>query len=308
MNFEVIGPLLLDQPLIAGQPAHLSAASGLVELEGWLHVIADDALQLTTFRFPDLDRGRMHKLLWDPPLPADEKERKKLKPDLESLTLVTYRDSPALLTVGSGSAENRRRGLIQPLYECGEVDGSPIVFDLTSLYEAFDFSRINIEGVAASGETLYLAQRGNSRNGFNALINLDLVGCLKAIDDGRAWGRELLREIKPVELGDLDGVSLTLTDIAPHDSQHLVFTAAAEATDDPYHDGAIVGSVLGLLNLQDGRKITHRLDGPWKVEGVCVLPDGRILMVTDNDDPSKPALLLEARGRLSSEADETDRP
>ena len=79
MRLEVVGTLLMQQPIVEGRPAHLSAASGLVATGPLIHVVADDALHLATFRFPDLDRGRIHQLLPDPTLPEDEKKRKAKK-------------------------------------------------------------------------------------------------------------------------------------------------------------------------------------------------------------------------------------
>lgn len=294
MNVEVLGPLMLEQSIVEGQPPHLSAASGLVATGSWLHVVADDALHLATFRFPALDRGRVHQLLPDPMLSSNEKDRKASKPDLESLALVPFQGGLALLTVGSGSTPQRRRGILQPLYECGEVDGFPRVFDLTPLYSTLPFQDLNIEGLAAVGDVLYLAQRGNSVEGCNAIIELDLEACLSASDEKEPWSGEFVRRIRPVTLGSIDGVRLTLTDISPLDSDHLLFTAAAENTADTYADGPIVGSVLGRYSLENGRISVERLNGDWKVEGVCASGDGRILMVTDGDDPTRPAQLLVA--------------
>ena len=227
-------------------------------------------------------------------LPADDKERKANKPDFESLALVPFQDGSALLTLGSGSTPQRRRGVLQPLYECGEVEGYPRVFDLSPLYSSLPFQGLNIEGVAAVQDTLYLAQRGNSVGGRNAVIELSLEDCILAAAEGTPWSASFVRKIRPVTLGSLDGVPLTLTDICPLDSSHLLFTAAAEDTADTYSDGSIVGSVLGHYSLETGETSVVRLEGAWKIEGVCALREGPILMVTDGDDPTRPALLLEA--------------
>ena len=300
MRLEVVGPLLLQQPIVEGRPPHLSAASGLVATGRWIHVVADDALHLATFCFPDLDRGRIHQLLPDPTLPADEKERKAKKPDFESLTLVPFQGGSALLTLGSGSTPQRRRGVLQPLYECGEVEGYPRVFDLTPLYSALPFQELNIEGVAAAQDALYLAQRGNSVGGTNAIIELSLEDCILAAEESKPWSANFVRKIRPVTLGNLDGVPLTLTDISPLDSSHLLFTAAAEDTADTYSDGPIVGSVLGRYSLDTGETSIERLEGAWKIEGVCAVRGGPVLMVTDGDDPTRPALLLVAHFQNTS--------
>jgi hypothetical protein len=102
--------------------------------------------------------------------------------------------------------------------------------------------------------------------------------------------------VSTVGLGEVKGVRLTLTDVSAYGSDRLLISAAAEDTDNPYDDGAVLGSVLGCYSLAHGEMTLVSLDGAWKVEGVEALDDGRILMVTDGDDPHLPALLLEARG------------
>ena len=295
MQVSVVGSLTLDAPLVEGLPSHVAAASGLVRAGGWLHVVPDDALQLATFSFPPLEPGRSHPLFPDPPLPLDEKLRKAVKPDLESLALLPFEGGQALLAVGSGSTGRRRRGVLQRLFDCGEVDGLPQVFDLSALYDALPFQELNIEGLAAVGGSLFLGQRGNSGEGRNALIELDLSGCLRALQERQPWTADLVRGHRPVGLGEVLGVRLTLTDLSPMGPDHLLISAAAEDTDNPYDDGAVLGSVLGRYSLASGEMTMVSLDGPWKVEGVEALDDGRILLVTDGDDPHAAALLLEAR-------------
>jgi hypothetical protein len=283
------------EAMVEGQP-HVAAASGLVRAGEWLHVVPDDSLQLATFGLDGQESGRVHRLFPDPDLPHDEKERKRLKPDLESLTLVPWQKGQALLAIGSGSTKRRRRGVLQPLFDCGEVDGPAQLFELGPLYEALPFQELNLEGLAVVGQRLFLGQRGNSAEGRNALIELDMPAAMLAIEQGRPWTADLVLETRPLGLGEVMGVRLTLTDLSPYGPDHLLIAAAAEDTDNPYDDGAVLGSVLGRFSLLNGEMTMVSLDGPWKVEGVELLDDGRILMVTDGDDPHAPALLLEARG------------
>lgn len=288
---------LLNSPL-TGLPPHLAAASGLVRSGNWLHVIADDTLHMATFAIGEGDcekPGQLHQLFPDPALPQDDKQRKKLKPDLESLALVPYQGGKALLALGSGSSARRQRGILQRLFPCGEVDGSPVIFDLRPLYAHLPFQELNIEGLALLGSRLYLGQRGNSEEGLNALIRLDLERALESIDRQGSWSGELLREVIPLDLGCLRGVPLSLTDLTALDEGRLLFAAAAEDTPNPYEDGQVLGSVLGTYSLGDAVTSHRVLKGTWKVEGVEASPTAEgfeILMVTDADDPLKPAVLL----------------
>lgn len=293
MRLTVLRHLDLEAPLLPGLPAHISAASGMARVGEWLHVVPDDGVVLSTFRLDGKEPGRVHPLFTDTVLSPDEAERKKAKPDLESMTVVPWGSGQALLALGSGSTPARRRGVLQPLYDCGEVDGAARVFDLSALYAALPYQDLNIEGVAAVGGRLFLGQRGNSAEGRNELIELDLPAALQRLADGQPWEADLIKESRPVGLGTVMGVRLTLTDLTAY-GDHLLISAAAEDTDNPYDDGAILGSVLGRYSLLDGTLSMVSLDGSWKVEGVEALDDGRILMVTDGDDPLHPAALLEA--------------
>lgn len=289
--------------MIPGLPPHVAAASGLVCAGDWLYVIPDDATQLIGFsKTVRSEAGRAYRLFLDIELPLEELERKGQKPDLESLALVPWRGGQALLAIGSGSTPRRRRGVLQSLGAEGAVDGEPIVFELGPLYEALPYKSLNLEGLAAVGDALFLGQRGNSSEGCNALIELNLSEALGAIEAGRAWDAKLIRGSRPLELGDLEGVPLTLTDLTPLDESHLLISAAAEATENPYDDGVVAGSALGRYRLSDGRLDMIVLNGSWKVEGVEVLDDGRILMVTDADDPHQSAVLIEAT-EVNFEAD-----
>ena len=295
MQVRTVRTLLLEAPLTPGLPLHVAAASGLARIGSHLHVVPDDSLDLVTFALTGEQPGTLHRLFSDPALPDDEKERKRLKPDLESLTVVPFGEGKALLAIGSGSTEHRRRGVVQPLTADGEVEGEAQVFDLSELYTALPFRELNIEGVACLGDRLFLGQRGNSSEGINALVELDLAKALTQITVKGSWGGDLILNQRHLDLGSLRGVRLTLTDLTAWGPGRLLFSAAAEDTDNPYDDGQVIGSVLGWTDLSSGETHLASLDGSWKVEGVEALEDGRILMVTDGDDPHQPAVLLEAR-------------
>lgn len=76
----------------------------------------------------------------------------------------------------------------------------------------------------------------------------------------------------------------------------MVFTAVAEDTEDPVHDGPCVASAVGCLGPDGGLRWLRELEGKPKVEGIEVLAaDSGVLelrLVTDADDPAQPAHLL----------------
>lgn len=72
----------------------------------------------------------------------------------------------------------------------------------------------------------------------------------------------------------------------------------AENTTDSYHDGACLGTLIGLVEGDGQVRRLAQLDGRWKVEGIALAANGDLLMVTDADDPAKAASLLRLRASV----------
>lgn len=277
----------------------LSAASGLQKVGEQFHVVADDRLDLGTFTTVATEGGEIRKILDRAKLPQDEKERKAVKPDLEALTKVVHNGSEALLAFGSGSTEKRNTGVFMALDEQGNP-GEAVEFDLGPLYESFSvgFPELNIEGAAQIGEHLRLLQRGNGSTGPNAVIDLDLADVVEAASNGEALSPRMLRGVKPVELGTTPGstgpVPWTFTDLTSLPDGRAVFTAAAEDTDNPYDDGEILGSAVGIMEADGSISSLRPVDQKVKIEGVTIDSEreNQAYLVTDADDPHKPAMMF----------------
>lgn len=303
----ILKPLLtlaLERPPVEGLPKHLAAGSGMTMLADRLHVIADDALDMGIFERNSQSPGKLFTLMDRPALPVDHKQRKKLKPDLESACLVPHQGKNFWVAVGSGSTENRNKGV------CVELDrqGEPVrstEFDLTPLYKELKtrYPELNVEGSAPILEEgrLRLAQRGNGSHLDNAVIDLDLNRAFLAAREGKSWSPDMIVASYPVELPKLPGgtkgdVPLTITDLAPLSDGRCLFTCAAEDTDNPYDDGAVVGSCIGVLELDGSVSQLHTVDQKVKLEGICgQAKDGGVeaLVVTDADDPEVPATVYQ---------------
>lgn len=269
----------------------LSAASALVCHRQRLWLVADDALNLQQY-----DLGGVLQAEWPllpGVLPEQAKARKKLKPDFEALALLP---DGALLVLGSGSTERRRRG-------CRFMDGEVRPIDLGPLYLHLEslLQELNLEGALVWDKSLLLAQRGNGAGGENALILLDLPRVLRDLEIGQLSAAALQRLV-PLQLGALDGVPLSLTDLALGPDGRLYFSAAAEATDSSYLDGACSGSVLGRLNSDLSLAGLVRLAPAAKIEGLAFAPDGTLLLVADADDPAVPAPLFGVTATALAEA------
>jgi hypothetical protein len=281
-------------------PKHLSAASGLVRRGERCYVVADDEHHLALF--DATGPGRWWRL-FDGALPEAAAQRKAAKPDLETLLELPptqHHPHGALLALGSGSRPNRQRAVCLPFADASGALGAARAIDLAPLYAGLRgaCADLNIEGAFVAGGVFHLLQRGHAGQPVNLCIRFDWAEVQAWLNDGGAVPRA--RGIERHELGVLDGVPLGFTDATPLPDGAWAFSAAAEATDDSYHDGACAGSVLGIVG-GDGRcSLLQRLPGGHKVEGIASGPvhDPGIVeltLVSDADDRECPAKMWQVR-------------
>jgi hypothetical protein len=260
----------------------VSAASGLVRVGQELCVVADDELCLHRYGLDGTPRAVLR--LFAGELPDLPKARKNAKPDLEALCELP---GARLLALGSCSKPPRERGALIEGDIVTEVDLSPLV---ESLRDAFD--RVNIEGAGVVGPHLVLLTRRTGKRGRNTLVRLDLAGVSASLASGSPCiDAAALVDIVDVELGDEVGVPYGFTDATPC-AGGLLFSAAAEDTDDPVEDGACMGCFVGMLD-REGRVVRHWPVTPRvKIEGVALGEDGVLYAVADADDRDVPAPLF----------------
>jgi hypothetical protein len=277
--------------------AHLSAASGLAQVGPWLYVVADDEHHLGMFEASGAPEKalRLHRILAGD-LPQDKGNRKKRKPDLEALAVLpATADHPqgVLLALGSGSRPNRQQAFVMALDGAGAPAGMAAMMDLAGWYEPLrsSFPDLNIEGAFAGDGRLHLLQRGNKGDARNACIEYQLA-------DVQDWiaGRSTLPPaatcITEFALGEVDGVPLGFTDGAALPGGGWIFSAVAEDTGDSYADGACGGSAVGWVSADGQLQRIEAIAGAPKAEGIALVDAGRLLMVTDSDDPTVASQLL----------------
>jgi hypothetical protein len=256
----------------------VSAASGLVYCGQKFYAVADDSLSLLCFSNTGLELNQIS--LFAGVLPEDAHERKKEKPDLESLCLLSQ--IKALLAVPSGSTEKRSTGV---LFFIESQNKNKI--DFTKLYSflARQIGDLNIEGSLVQNEHLLLFQRGNSLHSKNAIIQLSLKILCEELLTGHLSDRSYLG-YKEFNLGQHQGVGLSFTDATLDKNNQIVFLAAAEDTHSSYDDGAFAGAVVGIIDSLGQIVFQQSLLCEQKPEGLCRLEDV-YYAVTDADDPQK---------------------
>ena len=295
--------LLVRESSQPGRPAHVSAASGLVCDNERLYVVADDELHLGVFPVSGDSKGELVRIL-PGELPGPKAERKRLKPDFESLvTLPAGRMRPhgALLALGSGSAASRRRGVIIPFSDDRTLELSALtVVDLTRLFESTRdaVGELNIEGTVVTRDALLLLQRGNKGDGISAIVRFDLAEFFAHLDGAV----DLIRptSLRSYELGSIRDVPLSFSDACALADGSIVFSAIAEDTANAYADGPCAGAAIGILDRDGDMRRLFQISGGAKIEGIHAESRGAnidILCVSDADDAKIPAALY--RGVLN---------
>ena len=295
LTYTEVCKLSLDPATHPRGRRFLAASSGLVRMGRRHYVIADDEQHLGVF---DPASGGPVQLvrLFDGDLPESAKKRKKKKADLETLLLLPPLPrcpGGALLTLGSGSRPNRRRGALLGLDAVGALLGQVRVIDLEPLYASLGrrFDEVNIEGALIADDDLMLLQRGN-KGGPNATVRFAwrevepwLLGDVDKAPEPRV--------VREYDLGQADGVAFGFTDAtALPDGDGWLFSAVAEDTDNAFDDGACNGAAIGIVGGDGALQTMQDLAPRRKVEGLeARLVQGKVMvgMVTDADDPDQPA-------------------
>ena len=261
----------------------ITGGSALLDVDGRFLAVHDDAFRVSWIAQPSFEITPLV-LVGDGAALA-----KPDKPDFESA--VRTRDG-AVHVLGSGSTPRRRvLARIDPDTSAVTLRQRPALYRCVQNALA-SVERPNIEGAVVAGDRLRLFNRAAGRTP-NASVDLPI----ETLDGGAPRALALAR----FELGELDGVRLGFTDVAALPDGRGVFIAAAEDAPDAIADGAVVGSVVGLIET-DARGVTARWTrlvgadaraSPCKVEGIVIDADSRGgWLLTDSDDERVPATLL----------------
>ena len=230
----------------------ISGGSGLICQDHLLHVISDDSFVLYTFSLSD------HSLRATPLNPQGkilEHLVKSDKPDFESIAQRGER----LHIFGSGSTAKRCQQVILDALtlEVKSVESVEILYQHMRTEADMQAEDFNIEGVFFHQHNAYFLNRGNGplqRNGIFRVSNFSNPAAHQIV-------------FIPKPLPALGNLTFDFTD-AVLIADKVFFLAGAEATENTYDDGEILGSAIGVmtfpeLEIIDLQKITamHKLEG-----------------------------------------------
>lgn len=278
------------------RPAHVRSASSLTVWRGAIAVVSDDASFVASV---DPATGLCAAIA----LAASADGRRQFdtrrgnkahKLDLEAAFVL----DGALIGLGSdsGLAIRRQAAIVD--------DAGPRLVALPRLYAALHqpilgTGTLNLEGATVDGDAVVLGNRGGDcgPDGVptcDAITTLPLAAMRALLADPERAAIPPL-PWRPLQLDTLDGTALRLTELEAWRGA-LLYAAAAEATRSAYHDGAVVGSAIGILD-GDAARWAPVVDGAGapvrdKLEGLVRLGD-TLYAATDADDPDHASELLE---------------
>ena len=283
----------------------LPSASGIEIIGDTAYVIGDDSAFLHLLDAGTLaPTGSVRLFASDVDGPARIPKREK--PDLECMAALCWPDGrPGLLLLGSGSLENRARGWFVPT-AAGSA-AAPEALDLAPLYALLRPHLpagvvLNLEAAATSATELLLCQRTVGRADAALLFRLPLAASLAFVLNSPAAQPPAVQTLL-FQLPSIDGHPAGFSG-ATFAEGRLLVTASVEDTADAVLDGAVLGSFIGVVNLEAQTADFARL--AWaegraylgKVEGLAVrrtlgVGHWELLLVTDDDAGGSTAVVAE---------------
>ncbi|MGO3183232.1 MAG: DUF6929 family protein [Aequorivita sp.] len=279
---------------------NVPSASGIVKFKEDFYVIGDDSPYLF-----HIDKN--FELLSKTLIYSSEKLQGEIipkidKPDFEAMEMVSETE---MLVFGSGSKSPERDVCV--LVEIGK-EVIYRKYDISLFYEYIrnmevihDYE-LDIEGLAYNKDMLYLFNRG--RNIIFSFSYKDFMTYCKTGINFPIPKTNLysLPKINGLEAGFSGATTLT-------EKPYFIFTAAVEDAPNAYEDGDILGSFIGVIEMNDG-KISDKFlikqipnpGFPLKVESVIVdkiisETETDLVLVTDND--GAPSEILRLRMTLN---------
>lgn len=274
---------LLKTTLLENYPS----ASGIAYYDSKLYVIGDDATHLLVLSTDHAPIDSVHIVKHN-----GKRIPYTSKPDLESLSIGTYKGSHYLFATPSFSSDKRNTIYAFPVNNVSNYKTLFTSSPITHL-KKIGINEPNLEGTAILNKKLIVSNRANLAQPVNYLVNIPIKE--RSLKKHKHWKRSAITLPATDSTIGISGLEYWPA------NDLLLFTASTEATSSANADGAIGQSYLGyfsnysknsnkpsltpdrLLNLSQELKI-----GNQKIEGLCV--ESRtgatmiLYLVADNDD------------------------
>ncbi len=248
----------------------LGSASGLVYHNNTITAVGDNSSFLYEYNISTekLERYPLQEN-------AQENTPKKIKKDFEAIT--QFEDT--IYVFGSGSTENRNT-MVQVDVKTKKVIATQ---DLSVLYASMQsFGEINpedfnLEGAIYNGENWFLFNRSNGKKSKNAIFTISGKNLTDAFSI--LHNKFKLPKIKGVETSFTDAILV---------KDQIYFLATAEATESTYHDGEVLGSIIGRIDVNKMKLKSYKvISKANKLEGIALLEETpetiSFLLCEDND-------------------------
>ena len=292
IKFEILKRSILDS---------VPGASGVAVHNSNIYIVGDNAPFLFEISLDGKlsEKHQIHSL----ENYKDQQIIKSLKPDFEAMELIDFNSEKEIIIFGSGSKSPQRdvfkRILPDKNFETKTYEISKFYSYLKNL-EILQNFELNIEAAAEFEGKIYLFNRGK-----NLIFMFNYSKFLKYLN-GEGEIPEI--EVAEVELPEIKGLfaGFSGATVIP-ETKMMLITCSVEDTPNAYDDGDVLGSFIGILDLNDlhSRKVrTYLLElkegvSEVKVESVAVSKiiserEAEIIMVTDSDGADSELLI----GRL----------
>lgn len=217
------------------------------------------------------------------------KDQKKLKPDHESISVLSWKGHDYLITFPSLSRPNRTHlGVFQISKNEEQLQiHSEKNFQLFHLLSRLQVqSEINIEGHLMNTQHLLLLNRGNQTAASELIKIENSDSWLDSVFNSESDSQfQYAVSRTNVDLGVYQGHPIHWTDGVWENENTILFLASVEKTDNAYDDGDVLASFLGRfdVNTRTVLGIKKILDNK-KAEGICKW-NSRYLVAIDSDSP-----------------------
>lgn len=290
MKFEVKSVEILN---------NIPSASGIVKVEDGYYVVGDDSPFLFSLdqNFREVSRIK----IFSEENLAGDRIAKIHKPDFEAMEKI---NDSEIAIFGSGSKSPKRDYFVRVLLtEEVEVKSQLITnfYNHLKNLHIFRDTELNIEAAAEYNGELFLFNRKK-----NLIISFNYKNFVAHIEENLAEPEIQIKEVKLPAIKVIEAGFSGAT--AFPDKPLLIFTASVEDTDNAYDDGEILGSLIGLLDMESGELLHDMLpihppdqnEKPLKVESVTiekVVSENELELILTTDSDGGDSLAI--RGTLS---------